>query len=141
MILVAAAAVLLAIIVGGRPLGAWLRRAGGSWRPAAGLLAILALAAALMLFVREAWLPAVALAGVALALAVSARRRPARRLSDGSMSAEQARAILGLEPRASHADVQAAYRRLMGMAHPDRGGTRGLAAQLNAARDVLLGRP
>ena len=33
---------------------------------------------------------------------------------------------------------EAAYNRLMRMAHPDKGGTSGLAAQLNAARDRLL---
>jgi curved DNA-binding protein CbpA len=56
------------------------------------------------------------------------------------MSPDEARAILGVEPGASVEAVQAAYRRLIRMAHPDQGGTRGLAAQLNLARDVLMGR-
>jgi curved DNA-binding protein CbpA len=40
--------------------------------------------------------------------------------------------------QASRAEIETAYRRLMQMAHPDRGGSAGLAAQLNAARDRLL---
>jgi hypothetical protein len=47
-------------------------------------------------------------------------------------------AILGVGPQASKAEIQAAYSRLIRMAHPDKGGTAGLAAQLNAARDRLL---
>jgi curved DNA-binding protein CbpA len=39
---------------------------------------------------------------------------------------------------ADRAEIHAAYRRLMQRAHPDRGGSAGLAAQLNAARDRLL---
>jgi DnaJ-class molecular chaperone len=35
-------------------------------------------------------------------------------------------------------EIQAAYVRLMRAVHPDAGGTSGLAAQLNAARDRLL---
>jgi curved DNA-binding protein CbpA len=41
-------------------------------------------------------------------------------------------------PDASKAEIQAAYSRLIRLAHPDKGGTAGLAAQLNAARDRLL---
>jgi curved DNA-binding protein CbpA len=37
-------------------------------------------------------------------------------------------------------EVRAAYARLIQMAHPDKGGTAGLAAQLNAARDRLIKR-
>jgi curved DNA-binding protein CbpA len=54
------------------------------------------------------------------------------------MSADEARSILGLGPDATADDVRAAYTRLMRLAHPDKGGTSGLAAQLNAARDRLL---
>ncbi|HET6970801.1 MAG TPA: molecular chaperone DnaJ, partial [Phenylobacterium sp.] len=35
---------------------------------------------------------------------------------------------------------QAAYARLIRAVHPDKGGTAGLAAQLNAARDRMLGK-
>ena len=56
------------------------------------------------------------------------------------MSLQDARSILGVGEGASRKEVQDAYSRLMRMAHPDKGGTDGLAAQLNAARDKLLGR-
>jgi hypothetical protein len=52
--------------------------------------------------------------------------------------ASDARAVLGVDDGASAADIKAAYTRLMRMAHPDKGGTAGLASQLNAARDRLL---
>ena len=54
------------------------------------------------------------------------------------MSASEARSILGVEPEATPEQIRAAYTRLMQRAHPDKGGTTGLAAQLNAARDRLL---
>jgi curved DNA-binding protein CbpA len=54
------------------------------------------------------------------------------------MSLSEARSILGVGPEATPEEVQAAYTRLMRMAHPDKGGTTGLAVQLNAARDRLL---
>jgi curved DNA-binding protein CbpA len=50
----------------------------------------------------------------------------------------EARSILGVAEDATADDIQAAYTRLMRLAHPDKGGTSGLAAQLNAARDRLL---
>ena len=54
------------------------------------------------------------------------------------MSLEAARSILGVGPDATAKEINAAYTRLMRMAHPDKGGTTGLAVQLNAARDRLL---
>jgi curved DNA-binding protein CbpA len=54
------------------------------------------------------------------------------------MSLAEARSILGVGPTATRAEIKAAYARLMQVAHPDKGGTDGLAAQLNAARDRLL---
>jgi hypothetical protein len=144
VILLAALVAVMAVILGGRPLGAWLRRARATWRPAAGLSAIAALTAALVLLVREDWLPALVLAAVAAGLAVGARRRPRppapAHYSGPAMDVQQARAILGVGSEAGPEEVQSAYLRLMRLAHPDRGGTRGLAAQLNAARDRLIRR-
>ena len=54
------------------------------------------------------------------------------------MSEAEARATLGVAAGASVADIKAAHARLIRVAHPDTGGTDGLAAQLNAARDRLL---
>ncbi|MBO0709731.1 MAG: DnaJ domain-containing protein [Acetobacteraceae bacterium] len=63
---------------------------------------------------------------------------PPRSRAGGPMSNEEAYDVLGLKPGASEEDIQAAYRRLMQAAHPDRGGSDWLAARVNQARDVLL---
>jgi len=54
-----------------------------------------------------------------------------------AMSAEEARALLGLSARFSDAELEAQHRKLMKKNHPDVGGTDGLAAKLNEARDTL----
>jgi hypothetical protein len=90
--------------------------------------------------VRGALVAGVALGAVGVWLAVAARwPRPSQvrpPIRDG-MSLEEARSILGVGPQASAAEVRKAYTRLMRRAHPDQGGTSGLAAQVNAARDRL----
>ena len=65
-------------------------------------------------------------------------RRPAAPSTTG-MSEAEARDILGVAPGATRAEIEAAFRRLMQRAHPDHGGSAGLAARINAARDRLLG--
>lgn len=117
----------------------------GDWRTGAGLLAIGSLAAAALMAVRGDWSEALALVAIACALLLAARsrrsapvwtppwlRRPERQ------SAAEARAILGVGEGATAEEIRGAYARLMRRAHPDHGGTDGLAAQLNAARDRLL---
>jgi hypothetical protein len=133
---------LLLLPDGRRGAVAVLRALGVVWRPGAGLFAVLALTAAAVLAVREDWWAAAILALAAGGLALAARRRPPRppppAASPASgMSVSEARAILGVPDGAGRADVEAAYRRLIRLAHPDQGGTAGLAAQLNAARAVL----
>ena len=59
---------------------------------------------------------------------------PQRRIDDLA----QARALLGVTPDADPAAIRAAHRRLIASVHPDKGGTEALAAQINAARDLLL---
>jgi DnaJ family protein C protein 19 len=58
-----------------------------------------------------------------------------------TMTRAQAYALLGLAEGASREEIVAAHRRLVQRVHPDAGGTDLLAAQINQARDVLLGRP
>jgi len=63
-------------------------------------------------------------------------QKPARKPEP--MSVGEARALLGVSVNATAEEVRDAYARLMRKNHPDQGGTDGLAAKLNAARDKLL---
>ncbi len=58
----------------------------------------------------------------------------------GAMSRREAYQTLGLEDGASTEDIVRAHRALMKKFHPDRGGSTGLAARVNQAKDVLLQR-
>lgn len=113
------------------------RRGQGHWRVTATLFSAVLIAGAVLLAARGAWLFAAALAGAALWLTVASRQRaPAPRTE--AMSAAEARSLLGVAADATPQQINAAWKRLMARAHPDQGGTEGLAARLNAARDRLL---
>jgi len=58
----------------------------------------------------------------------------------GAMTRQEAFQVLGLQPGAADAEIREAHHRLMRTAHPDSGGSDWLAARVNMARDVLLGR-
>jgi hypothetical protein len=124
------------------------------WRMGAGMGAIGCAVAAAFLVVRGQWEIAVGLLAVAATLLFAARSRTMAQLdwraiiagrpqpppSKRDLSLAEARAVLGVSETATAAEIRAAYARLMRRAHPDHGGTVGLAAQLNAARDRLLKR-
>ena len=63
----------------------------------------------------------------------------ARARRQQGMSREEALAILGLREGASKDEILAAHKRMMQKLHPDRGGSDHLAAQINQAKETLLG--
>lgn len=67
----------------------------------------------------------------------SSKTRPDQ-IRRGKMGRAEALDVLGLTDPVSDADVRAAWVQLMRVAHPDGGGSHGLAARVNQARDVLL---
>lgn len=68
------------------------------------------------------------------------QRQPPPGRAGSTMTREEACSLLGVKPDCSRDDVVAAHRRLMLKVHPDRGGNDYLAAKLNEARDVLIGK-
>jgi hypothetical protein len=110
------------------------------WRLLSGAFALAAFAGAAYAGLRGGWEISVVLAVLGLWLVTTARLNARRTASPPAtrMSLEEARSILGVEADATVDDIQAAYSRLIRLAHPDKGGTTGLATQLNAARDRLL---
>ena len=59
--------------------------------------------------------------------------------SANSMTRAQAFEVLNLREGASREEIITSYRELIRKVHPDRGGSSYLAAEVNRARDVLLG--
>jgi hypothetical protein len=111
------------------------------WRLATGAAALALFTAAAFVSVRGNWGAGIVLGVAGLWLAGTTRTagaRPASPPPENRMSAAEARRILGVGEGATPQEIQAAYSRLMRAVHPDKGGTAGLAAQLNAARDRLL---
>lgn len=113
----------------------------GQWRISATVLAAVLLGGGVLAVARGLWLWGAGLMVAGLWLVVSSRlRTPAARAETRSeaLSEAEARAILGVGADATAGQIQSAWRRVMARAHPDQGGTEGLAARVNAARDRLL---
>ena len=113
------------------------RRGQGHWRVTATLFSAVLIAGAVLLAARGSWLGAAALAGAGLWLTLSSRQRTVEPRTE-AMTAAEARSLLGVPADATRAEINTAWKRLMARAHPDQGGTEGLASRLNAARDRLL---
>lgn len=139
----------LLIAAGALALLVWAGRGGlkaprREWRLIAGGLALAALVAGTLSLLRGGWVLGLMLLSAGLALAGLARA-PAPRPgpapvppSPQGMSLSEARSVLGVGPDASREEIVEAHARLIRRTHPDAGGTDGLAAHLNAARDRLL---
>jgi hypothetical protein len=81
----------------------------------------------------------VALVILALFYLFSGRGAPSGR-SAPRMTRSEALLVLGLSESATEREITEAHRRLVAKVHPDvPGGSTYLAAQINQARDVLLG--
>ncbi len=59
--------------------------------------------------------------------------------TSNAMGRNEALAVLGLNDDATEEDITNAHRKLIQKLHPDRGGNDYLAAQINRAKDILLG--
>jgi hypothetical protein len=136
---------LIWLIVGGAALWALVRlgrqteRPGrGQWRVSATLVAAACLGGGVLALTRGAWLIGGALIAAGLYLAFASRIRAVVRSVDSGMSAKEARDTLGVGADATVEQINSAWKRQMARAHPDQGGTEGLASRLNAARDRLL---
>ncbi|MBS0333047.1 MAG: DnaJ domain-containing protein [Proteobacteria bacterium] len=138
--LIVGAAILWLLVGLGRGQVVFKRR---EWRLASGGFAIAAFAGAAYVGLRGGWEISIVLVVLGLWLVTTARLNaprapPPPRPRRAEMTPAEARSILGVGPDAEPQEIQAAYKRLMRAVHPDQGGTSGLAAQLNQARDVLL---
>lgn len=136
------AAVLAALVFIGR--GASYR--ARQWRVISGVAAAAVLAGAAILVLRGQWIVGAVIAAIGGVMVLSARMAPAAETPPAKpapangMSETEARSLLGIGPNDGPAEISAAYHRLMQRVHPDKGGAAGLAAQINAARERLIGK-
>ncbi len=108
------------------------------WKIASGTLSVLAIIGGGFIALRGDYLVGAAIAAGGLVMAVTARRGDLPTPKLDSTDLAEAREILGVAATATREEIQTAYARLIRAVHPDAGGSAGLAARLNAARDRLL---
>lgn len=65
---------------------------------------------------------------------------PSARETRARFAEAQARALLGVAPKAERLEIVEAHRRRIAQVHPDRGGSSEQVHEANAARDLLLAR-
>ncbi len=109
----------------------------GQWRIAATLLSAALIGGGVLALSKSAWIAGIGMIGVGLYLVLASRMRPVP-VRREPMDMTEARAILGVGADATADQIHAAWRRQMARTHPDQGGTQGLAARVNAAKDRLL---
>ena len=78
--------------------------------------------------------------GKASVMALRDERGSVRDEAERGMSAQEALEVLDLEPGADEAAIRAAHKRLLGLVHPDQGGSAYLTKKVDEARDMLLDR-
>ena len=71
--------------------------------------------------------------------AFAGQRQQSEPGTSNAMGRNEALAVLGLNDDATEEDITNAHRKLIQKLHPDRGGNDYLAAQINRAKDILLG--
>ena len=121
-------------------LGRQGERAGrGHWRITATLFAAVMIGGGVLALSKGSWIFGLGLIGAGLWLTIASRQRTVAPRAEG-MTDSEARSVLGVSASATAPEINAAWKRLMARAHPDQGGTQGLAARINAARDHLLKR-
>jgi hypothetical protein len=136
MLLLAIGLIALAVLVF---IGRYARRLRLDPRLVPASFAVLAAIGAVAGGLRGAWVVSVVLIGLAVWLGrAAARVSTAGQPASRAMQPAEARSVLGVSDQASAEEIEAAFRRLMLRAHPDHGGSSGLAAQLNAARACLI---
>jgi hypothetical protein len=114
------------------------------WRILSGFFSIVCFAGGAYALMRGGWAIGAVLGVLGLWTVTTSRMNAPRGAAPpppptpSEMSLKEARSILGVGPDATRKEIEAAYKRLMRMAHPDKGGTTGLATQLNAAKERLL---
>lgn len=111
----------------------------GHWRIASTMLAAVMIGGGTFAIWRGGIVGGFIVVCIGLQLAYASRQRTVAPRAEG-LSLSEAASILGVPADAGPEAINAAWRRVMARAHPDQGGTEGLAARVNAAKDRLLKR-